>query len=323
MSIAEQARRGGALLMVLWLAAALAAIALTVASTVRSETERTTTAVDSLKAYYLATGAIERALLYLRWTGYRNPDGTPQFYDGGPRMLFAFPSGQAVVEVIPETAKLNVNQVPPEQLYTLLLALGAGPDKAQEVTAAIVDWRTPQPPGASSLWDQFSLGRNPSFPPRHASLEEIEELLLAKGMTPELFYGGFERDAKGRLRPRPGLKDCLSVYGATGSVDANTAEPAVLAAVGLPPDLIATVVAGRQQMPFRTAEQLTALGASDRLKIGGLLMYTLRATARLRAPNGGLLDSRRSVEALIRFMDTKQFSEPFHVLRWYDNVWVQ
>src|ERR1035438_195821 len=51
-------RRGSALLAVLWLTAALSAIAFSVATTVRSETERTSTAIDSVRAYYLATGAI-------------------------------------------------------------------------------------------------------------------------------------------------------------------------------------------------------------------------------------------------------------------------
>src|ERR1700683_539910 len=53
-----QRRRGSALLAVLWLTAALSAIAFSVASMVRAETERTSTAVDSLRAYYLATGSI-------------------------------------------------------------------------------------------------------------------------------------------------------------------------------------------------------------------------------------------------------------------------
>jgi hypothetical protein len=59
--------RGSALIAVLWLVAALSAIAFTVASTVRSEVGRVSNATDGLKAYYLATGAIERALLYIQW----------------------------------------------------------------------------------------------------------------------------------------------------------------------------------------------------------------------------------------------------------------
>src|SRR5438045_9068784 len=82
--------RGSALLAVLWLSAALSAIAFTVANTVRSETERTSTAVDSLRAYYIATGAIERALVYVQWGG-------KYFMPPQPLMRFQFPSGDAPV----------------------------------------------------------------------------------------------------------------------------------------------------------------------------------------------------------------------------------
>ena len=53
-------RRGAALLAVLWLSAILAAIAFSVATTVRGETERTSTLSEGVRAYYLATGALER-----------------------------------------------------------------------------------------------------------------------------------------------------------------------------------------------------------------------------------------------------------------------
>src|SRR5258708_7155895 len=49
---APQRQQGSALLAVLWLTAALAAISLTLATTVRGETERMSTAEDGLRAYY-------------------------------------------------------------------------------------------------------------------------------------------------------------------------------------------------------------------------------------------------------------------------------
>ncbi len=54
--------QGAALLLVLWLAAALSAIAFTLANTVRGEIERSSTDADGLKAYYLAEGAIDRTV---------------------------------------------------------------------------------------------------------------------------------------------------------------------------------------------------------------------------------------------------------------------
>ena len=63
-------------------------------------------------------------------------------------MQFEFPSGSAVVNLIPETAKLNVNQAPPLQLMNLMMALGRRPEQAQAITQGIVDWRTPSPGGS-------------------------------------------------------------------------------------------------------------------------------------------------------------------------------
>ena len=177
-------QRGSALLAVIWLTAALSAIAFTVANTVRAETERTSTEVDSVKAYYLATGAINRAIVHIEWgPGYRNPDGSSKFGGQGPLtvMQFEFPSGSAVVNVIPETAKLNVNQAPPEQLMNLVVALGTLPEQAQAITQGILDWRKPSPGGSFTQFDQYYLTLTPSFRARHASFQEIEELLLVRG----------------------------------------------------------------------------------------------------------------------------------------------
>ena len=61
-------RSGSALLMVLWLSAALAAIGFSLASTVRGEAERTSTALDGVRSYYLAIGGILRCQVELLWS---------------------------------------------------------------------------------------------------------------------------------------------------------------------------------------------------------------------------------------------------------------
>src|SRR5712671_4999391 len=98
--------RGGALLTVLWLAAALSAIAFSLASSVRAEIERSSTVADGLRASYLATGSVERGIQWMIWgPDYgRNPAGGPKFWEPNlPRMVMTYPSGDAVVEMIPES----------------------------------------------------------------------------------------------------------------------------------------------------------------------------------------------------------------------------
>src|SRR6202142_414668 len=90
-SLRPQKTRGGALLAVLWLSAGLAAIALSVSSNVRSETDRVSTSGEGLRASYLASGALERAILWVQWgyagQNYPAPDGLPRFWTPNTRHL--------------------------------------------------------------------------------------------------------------------------------------------------------------------------------------------------------------------------------------------
>ena len=315
-------RRGGALLTILWLSAALSATAFSVAATIRGEIERSATAADGVRGYFVARGALQRALLWVQRMEYRNPDGSPRYWAPGmTRLHYEFPGGVADVEFVPEQSKLNVNTAKPEELFRLVLAAGGSPDQASEITAAIIDWRATVPTGLSRF-DQFYSLQIPSFRARHASLEEIEEILVVKGMTPELFHGRYIRNSEGYLEARPGLADCLSVYSSGGRVDVNTAPPPVLAAIGLPPDVTETIVQMRRTAPFRDTQQLQISGeglgpAIGRLMVGSGTIVTLRATARPLLPDGQLSDLRRSVAALVKFAPTTK-DAPYHVLRWYD-----
>ncbi len=316
---------GAALLAVLWLSAALSAIAFTVAATVRAETERTSTDVDALRAGYLADGAIDRALLYIQWgPSYRNPDGTPKYFENPtPVLHFQFPTGAANVEIIPETSKLNVNLASPPEIRRVLLLIGVEPAQADAITAAIVDWRSSTDGGAFSQFDQHYMSLVPSFRARHASFHEIEELLVVQGVTPDLFYGSYTRDEEGNLVRHPALRDCLSVFGTKDMLDINTAEPAVMGAVGVTANAVAAIINRRRLGVIKQADVgglLSGAGpGAGRLGIAPSPIVTLRATASLRLANGQLSDLRRTVSAMVKLLGPG-FDEPYHVMRWYDNV---
>ena len=297
-SIRGYGRRGSALLAVLWLCAALAAIAFSAAQTVRAERDRTENLVDGTRAALLASSAAERGLLYVLWgPANRRPDGSPRFWAPGmPYLPFSFPTGSALVEVNPESSKMDVNAAPVDFLARLIMALGYPQPLAARVALAIDHWRSRYDP--QNPLDGLYLQLNPTFQVPHASFQQIEELASVYGMTPEMLYGRVERAPDGTWVPRAGLRDCLSVYGGAGSFDINSVQPAVMAAAGVPAPAIGTVVALRRQAPI-TPDQLRALAqilgpAAPQFVVGGARMYTIRATARIRKPNGGLSDLRRT-----------------------------
>jgi general secretion pathway protein K len=323
----RERQRGSALLTVLWLSAALAAIAFSLAITVRGETERTSTAIDGLRAYYLARGGVERAALELLWSIGQEPGKRP-IPQYSTEVLYHFASGDVRVEFIPEASKLNINRETPEVLDRLMLALGLDPARAVEVVSAIDDWRSPAPQGG--LFDGYYSAQSPSFLAPHASFQEIEELLQVNGVTPDLFYGTYVPNGEQTLGGEhplvrsSGLADCLSVYGARGLVDVNTANPAVLAAVGVPGGVIPAILERRKMAPFtqqQLADFMSAMGIPDApLRVEGNSMLTIRGTARLRVAGGQLSDLRRTVAVQVKYMP-RDADTPIHYLRWYDTAW--
>ncbi|HVT93664.1 MAG TPA: hypothetical protein VHD76_12520 [Bryobacteraceae bacterium] len=322
----ETDQRGSALLAVLWLVAALAAIAFTVANTVRAETDRVSTEKESLGAYYLAQGSVYRGILWILWgsNNYRTEDGEPLFFHSPmPRIHYEYPNGAVDVEVIPEKSKLDINHASREDLLRLLQALGTEPDRANTIAQAIVDWRTPVAGDGPSMMDAYYLSLTPSFRARHASFEEIEELLLVRGMTPEIFYGGFRPGPDGTLVPFGGLKDCVSVYGSVSEFDVNTVQPAILSMLGVSGGSIHELLAMRAVRAIPSAGVVGGLLAGSRangkLVIGGGTITTLKATARMRLPDGKLSDMSRTVSAMVKMLPS-QWDPPFHILRWYDSA---
>lgn len=323
MSTRPKVRKGGALLAVLWLSAALAAIAFSVSSSVRAETDRVSTAADGLRTWYLATGAVDRGIQWMMWgPDVRNPQTTKPFWEPNqPRLYMTFPSGDAIVEMIPESSKLNINIAGADDLLRVVLVVSGNLERSREIVAGILEWRG----AGTGAPNQYSVSIGPTFRPRHASFEEIEELLLVRGMTPELFYGNYIPDAGGRLYASGGLRDCLSVWGGAGPFDINTASPALMEAMGVPQENVAAIVNRRRTQPFKEIGEAAALGVpTPRLGTGGNLIWTLRATARLRRPDGSPSDSVRTASAVIKLLDRRRFfMMPVHVLRWYDDAWSQ
>ncbi len=320
--VRREQSRGSALIAVLWLAACLAAITFALAANVRTEIGRASTASEGVRAYYLASGSIDRAALWIRWGAqYRKPDGSALFFDFPmPRIRFRYPSGFAIVEIIPESSKFNINTITPEDLIHLLVVLGESPSGAQELASAIVDWRGQTNP--QSMFDAFYAQQTPSFEAPHSSIRELEELLLVKGMTPDLFYGHFTQDATGQTSWRGGLRDCLTTLGNDIGFDVNSVEPALLATLNVPPSSIEQIVTMRNLGPIRSMDQVKQLlppSSLSRLRIGGGSILTLRATAWLTLPNGQPSETRRTVAALVKLEGPGRLRS-YTVLRWYDNT---
>ncbi len=306
---------------VLWLTAALSAIAFSIADTVRAEAERGITAQESLKAYYLARGALSRGLFIL----HNIDDGA-----GGPpaerfanrrRFYFQEELGDSLVEFISERGKLPLRSLTPQLLNTLLLTLGQTPDSA----AAIVEQAFLQ--GGSPLqWSGQNSQAVSAFRPSFASMENVEELLLVPGITSEILYGRYSRMPDGSLVNLGGLSDFLSPNLTENSgLDPYSVHPSLLVAFGMDPAAARNFYDLRRSSfnPIPFLLRMNALGPSLRIGLRTDLgeTFQIRATARVRLPNGTLSQTRRTVALLIKYVTPNPryfWISPWTHLRWYD-----
>ncbi len=320
----RQDRRGGALLAVMWFAAALTAIAFALSNGVRADFDRASVQADSLRAYYLAHGAVEATIRRIA-TSPRVPiEGQePLFLVGQRFMTYRLEGGTVQVEIIGESGKLDVNRADPDVLNRLFLASGVEPLTAAQIATGIVAYRERLRAGEAvygipvdQAVEQFgNLGVGSSFRPRAASIQELEELLTLPGMTPDLLYGSYQETAEGTLVRREGLAESLTTRGGA-SIDVNYASPALLVAGGFSTGVAEQVAQIRRVRPLAPDDpgmaQLAARGAF--FSIGrGSRAYTLRATAEL---NGAR--ARRTVAALIQ-SDVSDSVDPMRIVRWFDN----
>ncbi len=132
-----------------------------------------------------------------------------------------------------EASRLNINEASREMLAQLITLFDVDEDEAEEIAYCIEDWRDEdsiiRPDDFGRLVggeDEYYQGLDNPYPCKNADFEVIEELLLVKGVTPELFYG--HEDKKGKKSP--GLKDFVTVY-TNGEVNINTASDMVLSAL--------------------------------------------------------------------------------------------
>jgi general secretion pathway protein K len=128
------------------------------------------------------------------------------------------------------------------------------------VVDSILDWRDPDDfyrvNGAEN--DYYQSLREP-YHCKNGNLDSIEELLLVRGVTPDLFYGkkGVKKGEEELKVSQIGLKDIFSIYSLGEQVDINSATPLVLSVVlGIPNEISQVILKARKEKGFENQQDL-------------------------------------------------------------------
>lgn len=158
--------------------------------------------------------------------------------------------------LIDESSKINVNLAYPG----LLLGLECIDEAA---VASILDWidqdDIPNPDGAEN---DYYAGLTPGHKCKNGPIDNIEELLLIEGISPQIYYGSNidgKNDGPAEIdnvstnftdvdsqNSSVGLSDLLTIYG-DGRININTASKAVLDTIPLLSDEAVSEIISRQK----------------------------------------------------------------------------
>jgi general secretion pathway protein K len=255
--------RGLALVVVMLVLALLLTVAGEFALAMRLEGRTTLNFGASVAAGYLAQAGYQRAVAEILLAA-PAPGGNPPpvYVDLATGLLVlqrsttgavALPtredltlgSGRFSYRITDERARINPNAAQ-GSFRTLLEVLDVSREVRDVIYDSVQDWvdrnENYRLNGAES---DYYLGLPVPYKAKNAAFDSLEELLLVKGVTPQIFYGTPER---------PGLVEFLTVH-STG-INANTAEAPVLRAMGLADVLIEQV---RKNRPHLSTATLGAL----------------------------------------------------------------
>jgi general secretion pathway protein K len=333
---------GIALLLVLWVMAILSVLALEFSFAMRTEINIAKNYKEELQLYALAKGGVERAVAELVFKHDRRvqqmrktlkseeipPDKKEWVTDGRPYLLS---SDLAVCElrIMSEAGKIDINVVSENTLRKVVGNLGLQGEARDIVVDSVMDWRDPDDfyriNGAEN--DYYQSLKEP-YTCKNGNLDSIEELLLVRGVTPELFYGrkGTKNEEAGKGYPA-GLKDLFSVYAQGEQIDINSASPIALRFVlGIPEDVSRLIVKAREEKGFESILDLRQrvpefgllpnAGEIER-QLGTLSMtsyYTIESKAKNK--EGG---SNRGLKVIVK-IDPRE-KKNYKIIQWLDRLY--
>ena len=220
----------------LWILALLTLLSIGIGIRVGVDIKLTSFFLNSAKAHYLAEAGLRKTIMLIEQDGSKNVDslnekwGCGYDFDEEEYLLKDIELGEGVFTVgyefgqteegspvylygaSDEEGKLNINKVE----FAVLVNL---PDFTSEIADSVMDWRDEDDVGRAEGAESPHYGElEHPYECKSGPFSTPEELLLVKGMTPEIYEG---------------VKDIITVYPreSDGKVNINTAPEKVLEVV--------------------------------------------------------------------------------------------
>ena len=175
------------LIAVMWVIILLSIIVAVIARTSRLDTRISLASAERFRCKWTCRAGIETAIAVLN-DDESDCDSFEDLWYDNPEDFnnIQMDMCRFDVEVIDEAGKLNVNTASRKQLMQL-------PEMTEEVAASIIDWRdNDSNVGAGGAEAGYYMNLPNGYRIRNGNFKTFRELLLVKGIVPEMLYGSEE-----------------------------------------------------------------------------------------------------------------------------------
>ena len=282
--------RGAALLLVLWLLLLMSGLVAMFALTTRTEALQGSALRVTVAGRHAAEAGIELAAYRMAAS-----DPAARWVPDGRTNTMTFEGWELEIAVLDEAGKFDLNVAEPAQLARLMVELGLDQARADALAGAIQDWRDED--SLSALqggaedrdYDAAGLPYGAKDLP-FTTLSELQQLL------------GMDLATYRLLVPH------VTVFTAAPAPEPAYASPPVLLAMGLAPDLVASILAARETWEPGLPPPLGADGVALAASGSGTYSVASRATR----PDGLQVE----ITATVRIGARSGFGQLYAPLAW-------
>lgn len=233
---------GVALILVVWVMIVLVAIVGEFSYSMRTEINITRNFKEEAQAYQSALAGIESAKYEILSAEkpadtYVNENGILIFNqdEEEPERKDDLGNGTLKYDIVDEEGKLNINTASRDQLKYIFLDSGVDSTEADVIVDSIIDWRDSNDMHMSNGAEEDYYRSLPEpYSCKDGPFDSVEELLMVKGMTPEILYGSSDASRDEEDSEEEDVYDGVAKYltvNGPGVININTAGRVVLEAV--------------------------------------------------------------------------------------------
>ena len=329
-----KSENGIALFLVLWILTLLSVIVGEFCHAMRTEVNITRNFKEETQSYYIAMAGVNRAIVELIKNEIiphkaEYPDSEEEEEEIRWRVNTDIPAihfgdGQFEVKIGNESGKVNINRADERLLRMMLNGFDLEDSDKDVIVDSILDWRDKNSlHRLNGAEDEYYLSLSEPYECKDDDFDCVEELLLVRGVTAEIFYGG--------------LRDMVTVYPSEDSknsragrntkrfdfnkININAASSLMLRSLPqMTEDLVQDIVEYRKEDDFRSLTELLPIVGHDIYK--SIVPYlTLQTRPYFTIESAGTVEGGQTyqgIHALVE-IDTR-LKKRYRVIQWVDGL---